>query len=1014
MKTLHIVVALAFTIGVGASAQAAGSPISVDQSTVPASTAYRVVDHGANHNVWQNETYEKTPDGQIRTHLHQFTELASGLNYLKNGQYVESQEKIESFSGGAVARQGQHQVIFANNLNTAGAIDMQTPDGKRLRSNILGLMYYDPSTGDAVQIAQVQDSEGELISDNQVLYPNAFDGVKADVRYTYRRDGLEQDVILREQPPTPEVYGLNSQTTELEVFTDFIDPPVANVTQVTSDEQGLDQDQQVAWGATVLGRGKAFNLGSQDSTATVTKRYVTIQGRQFLLEKVLLRDIKAPLSTLPEQAANTHRLPGLASKHPVLPKAPLVQANARPIRMALATSPDKGYVLDYVTLSASYTNYTFQGDTTYYISGNLNVYGTNTFEGGTVIKYAANASITEAPLTTSAFSPQVVFKTMAYLPVVFTAKDDNTVGESLSGSSGSPSGYYASPALSVSGINTQQWSGIRISYAKTAISVPGTPLTLNNAQFVKCGSGVAVSGSPLAVNNALFVNVNTNFALWGSETVVAANQVTFNNAQLLASPATNYPTDSYLLLTNCVLANVTNVSGTIYGGYNGFYRTPMLGDSAVTNACYPFQSAGAGGYYLTNGCAFVDAGTTNVDAKALALIGNRTTVVPLVYSNLTLSTNMTLGVLATRDTNTPDLGYHYDPLDYVFGNVTDNANLTFSAGTAVGWFVMSSSAGYGIMEYNGTTIAFNGTATAPCQYVRYNNVQEGGTGVWALHGWLAGIAGAGSGSVYPQVSARFTFCCSQSGVDNMFRDYYFPLIIKANNCEFHSSQVGGYIASEIMTNCLFDRHGILISQGQPGTAEYYCNCTFHGGSVSLTPNQANIPIAVLDSAFDGTSFSISGYGANTNYASYNHNAYTNSSNPFPFGGNNVQVTNFNWQSSWFGYYYLPSGSPLIDAGSTTADQVGLYHFTTQTNQTSETNSVVDIGYHYVAVDASGNPLDSNGDGIPDYLEDSNGNGIFDAGDLAAWQPDICGDGSITFTNGLRLLILEPKPVSVIP
>ena len=95
-------------------------------------------------------------------------------------------------------------------------------------------------------------------------------------------------------------------------------------------------------------------------------------------------------------------------------------------------------------------------------------------------------------------------------------------------------------------------------------------------------------------------------------------------------------------------------------------------------------------------------------------------------------------------------------------------------------------------------------------------------------------------------------------------------------------------------------------------------------------------------------------------------------------------TSFNWESSWFGNYYLPTNSPLINAGSTTADQVGLYHFTTQTNQVPESNSVVDIGYHYVATDAYGNPLDSNGNGIPDYLEDANGDGIYDSGDLADW------------------------------
>ena len=44
---------------------------------------------------------------------------------------------------------------------------------------------------------------------------------------------------------------------------------------------------------------------------------------------------------------------------------------------------------------------------------------------------------------------------------------------------------------------------------------------------------------------------------------------------------------------------------------------------------------------------------------------------------------------------------------------------------------------------------------------------------------------------------------------------------------------------------------------------------------------------------------------------------------------------------------------------------------------------MDIGYHYIAVDANGIPIDSNGDNIPDYLEDANGNGLVDNGE-ANW------------------------------
>ena len=71
----------------------------------------------------------------------------------------------------------------------------------------------------------------------------------------------------------------------------------------------------------------------------------------------------------------------------------------------------------------------------------------------------------------------------------------------------------------------------------------------------------------------------------------------------------------------------------------------------------------------------------------------------------------------------------------------------------------------------------------------------------------------------------------------------------------------------------------------------------------------------------------------------------------------------------------------------------------------ETNSIVDIGYHYVAVDANGIPFDTNTNGIPDYLDDANGNGVIDSGEIA-WN--IFGD------LGLRVQIIRPRTGTTLP
>ena len=966
-------------------AQAQVQPPGPDQDT-----PYNVTERGLHHRILERTQYELSPSGQPVPKVHRYVELATGMHRLVNGQFVEASDTIEPFPGGAIARQGQHSVIFANNLATSGAIHLQAPDGKEFKSHILGLGYLDTTTGKHVLFAEIKDCQGAIDanSPNQILYPDAFTDLKGSVRYTYTIFGLEQDVLLEQAPPPPEYFQLSAETSMLTVITEFIDPPVPGITPLSriSDVGQAQTDSFLDFGAMKIGHGRALFLGTTPDArpVPVNKQWLEIDKRHLLLEQVPVPAFEKELNLLNQsQTASlgtktkTTRLAAYkASKGLQLPPPRRAHNPETPMLLARVTPPEKALLLDYPITLTSATNFTFAAGTTYSIVGAVNLSGVTTAEGGAVLKFPVSGSA-------SIVTTNLVSLTRPYCPVIVTASTDANYGESVSG--GSISGYYGKIAFDLSGASTPQTlSNFRFCYLSNALA--GANITFNDAQFINCKTLFASGSTQPTLNNVLAYRTHTLLGNSAATTLTASHLTAHFCTNLLAN------TSGTLRLTNSLMVCVTNWQcANTYTNAAIFLNS----DAGV------FQTVGGGRHYLAPDSPYRNAGTTNINTNVLASIRTKTTYPPVVFSNVTLSADLTLSPQAQRDTDQPDIGAEYDPLDWVFGGVTANSNLTFTAGTAVGWFRTASGwyhTGHGIHLGDGTVATFDGRAEAPAWWVRTCAAQEGGTGFWEGGYGPGGITGwtVPSFAQAPRLNMRFTKCSTGTDFTGPFRDDNGYLVVNASHCEFYLPGIGGYMIALNFTNCLFERVPIWTQWDDNGVdrtnnAIRLRNCTLRGGSVGLqrvcnySPAKWP-PWLIRDTILDGTTVSLSdGAGGAASVTDFNYNAFLSGAPRLtPNGANDVLVTgSFNWQSSWFGNYYLPSNSPVIDRGSATANLLALYQFTTQVTQTREQNSQVDIGFHFVATDTSGKPIDTDGDGYSDVQEDINGDGVA-TGDPTSW------------------------------
>ena len=276
-------------------------------------------------------------------------------------------------------------------------------------------------------------------------------------------------------------------------------------------------------------------------------------------------------------------------------------------------------------------------------------------------------------------------------------------------------------------------------------------------------------------------------------------------------------------------------------------------------------------------------------------------------------------------------------------------------------------------------------------------VQEQSASAWNTS--PAEIISSDSTNVSLSPEAHFTF--TQWSIPAADTHHFYGragtnLIAPFKNCQF----IGGKFQSDgpqvSITNCLFHRVDTIINGASNQINPTFQNCLFYGGSLKLTNSQAGT-WKLHDSVFDGTTISQSGT------ITHDYNGYiTNAPGQWLTngGGHDIFTNNFTWFTLPLGrFYQFPIGG-FINKGSTTAH--GLYHYTVFTTGAKETNSIVDLGYHYVALNAQNQPFDGDGDGLPDYSEDADGDGTWDSGAETNFaDADTDDDGVSDYTEWIQ-------------
>ena len=1031
---------------------------------------------GLNHKVVERLIPSTNAIGRLETRTNSYWHYQPGLHYRDaSGMLRASEAKWRESTGAVVADSLQHRVRLTQRLGRADSTQVLLPDGRTLSSQVVAIRYREVASGKTAILGRVRESRARSLGTTQMVYPDAFDSISADLRYTVSTSGIEQDVILREAPPSPESLGMDPETTWIEVLTEFHHAEFAavraarvhqtwNSIGVPAEIRAIErQDIVIGFGSMEIGKGRAFAIGSENGDSLpVGKRWVLEDGKRYLVEAIEYRSARNQLAKLPGRDRP------VASAVPV--EAELSVDFASPNFQRDFGRP--GLVVDYLqTLTPQpLRDFVFQGDMTYYINGDLFLEGTTTLEGGAVIKYP--------PFDGSVWIlGSLNCATTSHHPAIFTGRDDDSVGHRIDSSTGFLAGTYGirglawwySPdsidlhdarfvhlgrGLEVNSTTENRFHSLQF-VSRTDYSDPGHPVVSNR------GEGILVVGGTNHIFNALFahldrpivgaapdqlpeidsVNAEMGFMDIAYATIAdcwascnPAVSFYLNGDEPLEAPKHFYRSFSGLRIRNSIIGRTIaskdpRIAGAdIYSDASGAAISLKERQTRIDSRgnfwpvfIHEFLSPSlSGAYYLEprGSPIYQSLSPKQVPAGETPEIstGDFTTVRPVALE-AEYSGDVILGNRAEAVSDTwRSPGYHYPRIDYLSIASRFNKNVTLTNGVCLGWAYISAVD----LGSTGASLVSSGTPGSMNRIVNVALVQEdtppsGGLGVVTALNAFRDVNGINVQQISSlgQVRLRFTEIDTVAGEPFLLNllalfgnGAALPIrTIHISDCQFHGvylnySPMNTVPVSAVLRNNLFNRGLVWFGLSGWGAA-------YQGGTPAMLDLEVSNNLfrhvhyppdpgfgwfilgrevksaqawTVIDNVFDSTAVQVWGPLSGT----LSHNGF---STGVPVIGELPVVADPQYAEAagGFGGWYqavnkVTGKSPFSNQGSRSAAAAGLVLHTARSNQARVVNDAVDLGFHYVASQAGAGgprPLDSDGDQIPDYLEDANENGVVD-------------------------------------